>query len=164
VRASVFIPCDSCGASGCDASDRCGCGRIICPRCMDDGRLWHLKGGEHRLLKDLTPAPFGAEALGLAALELAVRTGKFQRERFPHQPVEAKIRHLIREANELLEAPTDIVENADVLILALGINAVNGRTLEELIAAALEKLAVCEKRKWHAADAEGVHHHVEEKP
>jgi Protein of unknown function (DUF550) len=163
VRASVFVNCESCGAPGCDATDRCGCGKIICPRCSDDDRLTHIKGGLHTLLKNLKPGVFGAEALGLATLELAVRTAQFQREKFPHQPVVAKIHHLIREANELLNAPTDIVENADVLILALGINAVNGRTIEELIAAALEKLTICEKRKWGEADEQGFHHHIEEK-
>jgi hypothetical protein len=31
-----------------------------------------------------------------------------------------------------------------------------------LIAAALEKLTLCEKRTWGEADEAGVHHHIEE--
>jgi 8-oxo-dGTP diphosphatase len=51
------VPCDSCGAPGCDPEcDRCGCGKVICSRCIDDPRLWHFKGGAHRLIKDFPEA------------------------------------------------------------------------------------------------------------
>lgn len=158
------VPCDSCGAPGCDPEcDRCGCDKIICSRCMDDDRLWHFRGGAHKLLKSVNQYEARAIVAGFAILALADRTKRFQ-ERFKNQPIEAKCEHLKREAAELRDAPSDIVENADCLILTLGINASNGRSIEHLLDAAHEKLTVCESRKWGKSDKFGVFHHIEEKP
>lgn len=48
------LHCDSCRAPGCYLDiDLCGCQKIICDHCMDDGRLGHIAGGPHKLLKDV---------------------------------------------------------------------------------------------------------------
>lgn len=178
--ANQKLECDSCGALVCDPSDRCGCGKLVCPHCSDNPQLHHLQGEKHLLLKDVFAREIEREVkfpsvgnlgvhnasyallVGLSLLKLADRTAKFQRSRFPNQPIAAKAKHLKKEAGELADAPEDIVENADCLLLTLGINAENNRDVAALLQAAHEKLTVCEGREWGPADEDGVHHHIEE--
>jgi hypothetical protein len=64
------------------------------------------------------------------------RIEKFQREKFPGQPLHAKLRHMGHELTELKRKPDDEFEWADVFILLLGCAAVQGFTTSNLIALA----------------------------
>ena len=77
-----------------------------------------------------------------------------------HQTVDGKIAHLLREVTELRKSPGDIMEAADVLILLLGISALENHTIEDLVNACNAKMDINEKRQWGKPDAEGVHHHL----
>jgi hypothetical protein len=155
---SAKVPCDSCGAPGCDPIlDLCGCQRVMCSRCMDDGRLWHLAGGAHRLLKDLGP---GVDPS--AVQQLQDRIVRFQLKTFPNQPLDGQLAHLAREVGETRKDPNDITEWADMFILFLGSAGRNFFVTADLIAAAHAKMDINEKRKWKPADVEGVHEHAED--
>lgn len=88
------------------------------------------------------------------------RVAAFQQDRFPAQPLEGKLAHLVREAKELHDNPSDLSEWADVVILIFGAAAQAGLDTVELGNAALAKLTICESRQWGPADSEGVHHHL----
>ena len=90
------------------------------------------------------------------------RSRAFQNEKFPDQSIDSKLIHLAREVEELRKEPTEIEEFADCLILIFGCAAKQGLTAQQLVSAAHKKLTVCEKRTWGPADAEGVHHHLEQ--
>jgi hypothetical protein len=77
-------------------------------------------------------------------------------ERGPQGPAN----HLKREAVELAAEPFDETECADCLILVLDINRRAGRSLEQLLGAALTKQFTNEGRQWGEEDAEGVSEHV----
>ena len=81
---------------------------------------------------------------------------------FPGQTVDGICAHLVREAGELRKDPADIGEMADVFILLMEVSAFQGVTVDELIVAAWTKFHICKRRKWKAADAEGVFEHEEE--
>ena len=66
------------------------------------------------------------------------------------------------EVEEWRNQPGDIMEAADALILVAGCALKQGFTLEELLTAAHQKMDVNNLRQWGAADADGVHHHVED--
>lgn len=81
---------------------------------------------------------------------------------FKGQTVDGICAHLVREAGELRKSPGEIGEMADVFILLLDVAAFQGVTVDELIVAAWTKFQICKRRKWKAADAEGVFEHEEE--
>lgn len=89
------------------------------------------------------------------------RIERFQKSRFPDQTVEAKLKHLRAEVTKWLNATEDETEMADVFILALAVATQLGYTTSNIVAIANRKMAVNEKREWHAPDANGVCHHVE---
>ena len=90
------------------------------------------------------------------------RIEEFQRTRFPDQKLKGKLNHLVREALELLKNPDDPMEWADVTILLFGAAAMHGISASALLQNAESKLTICEARKWAPADADGVHHHIDE--
>ena len=92
------------------------------------------------------------------------RIEEFQRTRFPDQKIQGKFNHLVRECLELKLNPDDPHEWADVLILFLGAAAMHELSVAALFKFAEDKLTICEARKWAPADADGVHHHIEEAP
>ncbi len=90
------------------------------------------------------------------------RVEKFQDRNFPGQPLDAKFIHLGHEVEELRQAPGDLSEWADVLILYLGAAATQKITLEELLTAAHAKMDENNLRRWSKPDASGVCHHIED--
>lgn len=90
------------------------------------------------------------------------RIEKFQRAKFPGQPLAGKLRHLGLEVSELKRAPADEMEWADVFILLLGSAAAHGFTTSNLLALAHRKMDINDRREWHAPDAHGVCRHKEE--
>lgn len=58
------------------------------------------------------------------------------------------LKHLAKEAGEASESPGDWSEYADCLLLTLDAARRAGLTLENLLDAALEKMAVNRSRKW----------------
>ena len=74
--------------------------------------------------------------------------------------MESKIKHLIKEANELLACPGDLVEMADLLILLLAITRMQNVTIEQLVEAAWAKHQINLARKWSLPDAEGICEHI----
>jgi hypothetical protein len=87
------------------------------------------------------------------------RIEKFQREKFPAQPMSAKLRHCGHEIRELQENPDDDSEWADVFILLLGAAAQYGFTASNLISITHRKMDINEKREWHEPDKHGVCRH-----
>lgn len=80
----------------------------------------------------------------------------FGRARTP-QRHRAKAIHLLKEAQELAEDPSDAEEMADVLMILAHLAADQG---VNLAVAVREKLAVCRQRQWGPPDADGVVEHV----
>lgn len=64
------------------------------------------------------------------------------------------LEHLKLEANECIEAPDDIVEYADCLLLLLDANRRAGFGLMELVQAAYDKLQVNKERDWIVPDGD----------
>ncbi len=68
--------------------------------------------------------------------------------------------HLIKEANELAADPYDIKEAADLLILLIDLNWRAGRTIEQLLIAAINKMKENQKRQWQKPGPDGAIEHV----
>lgn len=88
------------------------------------------------------------------------RIWSWQTVTFPIQTHDAKIAHLIQEAGELRNAPRDLSEWADVLILFLGAAALQQINAAQLIESAHCKMDINERRQWSKPDAQGVYHHL----
>jgi hypothetical protein len=80
---------------------------------------------------------------------------------FPGTDERSKSKHLLREAKELADAPTDPEEMADVFILLANLAGFVGVNLAEAVAA---KHAKNKARTWGKPDADGVVEHVREAP
>ena len=81
----------------------------------------------------------------------------WQRETFPKATAKSAANHLLREAKELLEDPTELSELADVIILAIGVADQLEVNIEEIVG---DKLKINQERVWGESDAEGVVEHV----
>lgn len=80
---------------------------------------------------------------------------------FTQQPVEAKIRHLKKEADEIIEDPADIEEWADVFLLFSNAAKLQGFALTDILEAARKKwLNDLVHRQWQPPDEDGCVHHV----
>ena len=79
-------------------------------------------------------------------------------ERGPSAPAH----HLVKEANELVDHPTDISEMADVFNLLMDVVRRSGHDIRELLNAVDKKLDVLPTRKWGKPDANGVIEHIRE--
>lgn len=90
---------------------------------------------------------------------LAFEIDKWQKKQFPHRSAHSIATHLFKEAKELLDAPTDGEEMADIFMLLVGAASFSGVDLNEAVAAKLEKN---KKRVWGKPDADGVVSHVED--
>jgi hypothetical protein len=84
---------------------------------------------------------------------------KWQAATFPGQKQDGKIAHLHKEILEMMAAPSDISEQADVLILAIGLIALTrtrwspgaictAANAREVLVAAHAKLEINKLRKW----------------
>lgn len=80
---------------------------------------------------------------------------------FPGSTLAAKLAHLRRELDEIQQQPTDAHEWADAFLILLHGAASYGH---DLLAAAREKFALVQQRKWGAPDAQGVIEHVRTEP
>ncbi|HWD20481.1 MAG TPA: dATP/dGTP pyrophosphohydrolase domain-containing protein [Verrucomicrobiae bacterium] len=76
---------------------------------------------------------------------------------FPGETIESVIDHLIEEARELRNAPHDLVEMADVLLLVLRTARLGGFNTNDLVKAARLKLDVCKTRQWENIDGNWRH-------
>lgn len=100
--------------------------------------------------------------VGNATIDLLVREiARWQDETFPQKTPHSVATHLLKEAGELVAAPTDAEEIADVFMLCVGAANVNGVDLAAAVAA---KLAKNKARTWGKPDADGVVQHVEPDP
>jgi len=78
---------------------------------------------------------------------------QWQDKTFPGQTIEQKITHLKKELVELAQAPRDASEQADVLILVVGIFATCGaKSPRDVLAAAHAKHEINKLRRWIAQD------------
>lgn len=71
------------------------------------------------------------------------------------------LHHLSQEVKETIEAPTDVVEYADMLILLMGAFKRTGGNAIELVQAALDKVEINKIRKWGKPDENGVIKHID---
>lgn len=76
------------------------------------------------------------------------------------RPPTAPLNHLLKEVQEAIEKPQDIVEYADCMLLLLDAAAKAGFNTNQLIEASFHKLRICEGREWAEADENGVREHV----
>ena len=80
---------------------------------------------------------------------------------FPAATLASTFAHLRRELAEVEADPADPVEWADVLLIFLhASHRFGGMSWERILAAAREKFAVNQQRRWGEPDAEGVVEHV----
>lgn len=87
-------------------------------------------------------------------------TQAWARRVFPDQTLSGKFAHLMDELIEITERPDDRSEWADALILLLDAAALAGLTAEQLLDAAIEKMAVNRERQWGEADEDGIVRHI----
>ena len=73
---------------------------------------------------------------------------------------EAPAAHLVKEAKELAEHPTDIMEMADVFNLLMDTCRRAGYTPDQLLEAVDRKLDILPTRKWGNPDKDGVIEHI----
>lgn len=73
----------------------------------------------------------------------------------------AKALHLMREAQEAADDPSDIVEWADCMILLLDGACKAGFDTSDLYDAVLRKMEINKTRKWGKPDADGVTRHID---
>lgn len=78
------------------------------------------------------------------------------------RPPSAPLNHLLKEVQEAIDSPQDIIEYADCLLLLLDAAAKAGFNTQQLILAAFIKLDECRQRKWAEPDENGVSEHVRE--
>lgn len=78
------------------------------------------------------------------------------------RPPDGCITHLQLEARELEDAPYDIKEYADCLILLLNAAGLAGLSTDDLMEAAWRKHEVNMARKWGPVDARGVSEHIKD--
>ncbi len=81
------------------------------------------------------------------------------RRQFPHRTIETTTAHLLQEAIEVLIAPQDPGELADVLMLITSLADLQGINLAEAVRA---KLAINTARTWAPPNPIGVSEHVRE--
>jgi hypothetical protein len=136
-------------------ADRCHCGGRLISDSQIENRKSEFENPSLTYDEENT-----ALQIGRLLITLHERITRFQREKFPHQPLRAKLTHLVREANELRDCNgMDHMEFADVFLLTLGCSDVEGIPLLKFLTNAHDKLTICETREWHPPDADGVHHH-----
>jgi Protein of unknown function (DUF550) len=86
---------------------------------------------------------------------------EFQRKVCPG-PVQGRIAHLLKELKELEAAPEDIMEKADVFLLALAVIITSGKretSAVELLTAARYKLLKNRQRTWRLLPDGSYTHH-----
>jgi len=88
---------------------------------------------------------------------LAAEIREWQNVTFPQATPASASKHLLKEAHELVAAPTDPEEMADILLLIIGVANKAG---VDLVEAAAAKLAKNKARKWGPVNAEGFVEHV----
>lgn len=98
----------------------------------------------------------------LADLQIAL--GEWSDRTFgDHRDPRRTLRHLIREVQEAHDAPGDMQEYADILLLLLDASRRAGLTIREVEQAAWWKFDKdLQYRTWGEPDAEGVVEHVRE--
>ncbi len=67
--------------------------------------------------------------------------------------------HLAKEAEEVKDNPSDILEWADCFMLLVDGARRSGYSFQELMEAVEHKFAICQTRKWLPPNAEGVIEH-----
>lgn len=101
-----------------------------------------------------------SKIIDMAALQR--EQGKWAQGTFPAQTIVAKIKHLRKEVDELLENPTDRSELADCFLLLLDIARKNNMTASDLFEASVAKFRINQMRKWGPPDEDGICEHVRE--
>lgn len=92
--------------------------------------------------------------------ELQEKQWAWSSKAFPDQTREGVIKHAQKELDEVKDAPNDIVEKADALMLFLCTCSHDGHHIGDVIKAAFEKLEVCKTRDWKR-NPEGSYDHIE---
>jgi hypothetical protein len=88
---------------------------------------------------------------------LAAEIVAWQRATFPHGTAASAADHLLREAVELQDVPTDADEIADVFLLIVGVADRAGVNLADAVA---RKLAINRARTWGEPDEMNVVEHI----
>lgn len=119
--------------------------RVVCPDCRDDMKLC---GVTYRYRPSVP------------TLDSVVREiHDWQAVTFPRATPASVVEHLRREVVELESDPSNAMELADVVFLAIGLAYETGVDLRAILA---EKLAINRARVWGEPDADGVVEHVRE--
>ena len=111
---------------------------------------------------DFPLAGSGPQTPDAPTLEALMREAlAWQAATFPHRTLHSISTHLLREATELREHPSDASEMADVFLLLGSLAHENGVNLAQAVA---EKLAKNKARQWGTPDSDGVVSHVPSVP
>jgi hypothetical protein len=109
-------------------------------------------GGKSTLSDPLTPGQFLNDGqLGLDIARLSREQQEFSQKTFgtrEQRGPTGALKHLSKECEEVMADTGDIMEHADVLILALDAQWRSGFTLPQVVEAALQKMEVNRGRKW----------------
>lgn len=82
-------------------------------------------------------------------------------KQFPNRDTASICAHLRKETYEVLEAPKDVMEYADCMMLLLDAASYNGVRSSDIVRACYEKLAINKDRKWGEPNDQGFVEHVE---
>lgn len=93
---------------------------------------------------------------------LLCKQQRWSKETFPDADYESCLKHLEKELVEVRADPGDVMEWADLVILALGGAMRAGHTPYAICKAIEGKVAINMGRTWGEADEHGVREHVRE--
>lgn len=120
--------------------------RVVCPDCRD---AMQICGVQYRYRPSVL------------TLDSVIReVNAWQAVTFPTATPASVVEHLRREVMELVEEPTNVLELADVVILAAALSLTLGLSVSDLTAVIDAKLGVNRLRAWQAPDHMGVVEHV----
>lgn len=89
--------------------------------------------------------------------EVMTEGAQWSEETFGHATPSSIAKHLLKEAQELVDNPTDGEEMADIMLLLGHLFAV---TDKDPVYEVRRKLEICRQRKWGPPDADGVVEHI----
>lgn len=85
--------------------------------------------------------------------------GAWADKTFGKRPATGPLNHALKEIQEAIDSPKDIIEYADVMILMIDAARIQGWTVDDIFDACVKKQRINMKRKWGEVGAKGFAEH-----